>query len=62
MWDYGVGKYFFGAVLAALALLSLMVASHAHGGVFYWAGIGFFAVCVLMVFTLIGKYAGNPDA
>ena len=61
MWDYGVGKYFFGAVMCALAILSLMVASNAHGGFFHWAGLVFFGVCVLFVFTLIGRYVGNDS-
>ena len=47
--------------MCALAILSLMVASNAHGGFFHWAGLVFFGVCVLFVFTLIGRYVGNDS-
>jgi hypothetical protein len=49
----GTGNWIFGGVVAVLGLIGLFVAAHAHGEVFYWAGIALFVFSALLVMATI---------
>ena len=53
--DGGDGKWIFGALMAALGLLGLFMASRAGDEAFYWTGLAVFLFGVIAVFGLIGK-------
>ena len=40
-------------LLGVFAILSLIVAGGGHGGLQYWGGLGFFVLCVLLMFYAV---------
>ncbi len=49
-----------GAVMGAIALFGLMLASQAHEGAFYWFGLALFALGVIAIFGMILRATGQP--
>lgn len=54
-----VGTWVLGAVMGALALLGLGLASAARDDVFYGTGLALFLFCVLFIFGLIHRHVGR---
>jgi hypothetical protein len=57
-----LAAYITGAVMGALSLIGLFLASRAHDGTFYLFGLLLFLFGVLYVFALIHKHTGHPPA
>lgn len=51
--------FILGGLFALFGLGGLFVASRAEEGAAYWAGLGFFAFCILLVFALISESGKN---
>jgi len=49
----GTESWIFGGLVGLLGLIGLLVAAHAHGEVFYWAGIALFVFSTLLVMATI---------
>ncbi|MCB9957885.1 MAG: hypothetical protein H6843_04635 [Rhodospirillaceae bacterium] len=49
-----------GALIAALGLLALFMASRAHDDMMYFFGLMIFGFAVLFDFGLIARYVGRP--
>ena len=49
----GTGNWIFGGLVGVLGLVGLMVAAHAEGEVFYWAGIALFVSATGFVMATI---------
>jgi hypothetical protein len=54
-----IGTWVLGAVMGALSLLGLGLASAAHDDVFYGTGLALFLFCVLFIFSLIHRHVGR---
>ena len=54
------GKWVFGAVMGAISVLGLFMASRAADETFYWTGLAFFVFGVIAIFSLIGRAYGPP--
>ena len=54
------GKWVFGAVMGAIGVLGLFMASRAADQTFYWTGLVFFVFGVIAIFGLIGGAYGPP--
>lgn len=48
-----IWSWIVGAALTILGLFGLLIASRTEAETMYWAGIGIFVACVLIVFGLI---------
>ena len=46
-------------LLGVFALASLFVAAGGHGNFQYWSGLGFFVVCILLVFYAVHQMTGD---
>ncbi len=55
-----MGQYVFGAAMGLLALVGLFLASRAHGGALYYAGLALFALGVGVNYWLIARNTGHP--
>lgn len=53
------GGWALAVVMGVLALLGLVMASHAQDGVFYGTGLGLFIFGVLFIFVLIKQNVGR---
>jgi len=58
-----IEKFVLGGVLGLFALISLFVAARHGEGASYWGGLGFFAICIGLIFYQITRVKhGNGDA
>ena len=55
-----VGRWVFGAIMGAIGVLGLFMASRAVDQTFYWTGLIFFLFGVIAIFVLIGRAYGPP--
>ena len=55
-----MGQYVFGAAMGLLALVGLLLASRAHDGMFYFAGLLLFALGIGFNYWLIARNTGHP--
>ncbi len=46
-------------LLGVFAILSLIVAAGGHHNFQYWSGLGFFVVCILLVFYAVHQMTGG---
>ncbi len=58
----GTGIWIFGGVTGILGLFGLMVASHAHEAVFYWAGLVLFVFATFLVLATIKQGFDRQEA
>jgi hypothetical protein len=54
-----MGTWVLSAAVGVLSLVGLFVASRAHDGALYWAGLAVFAAGVAVIFWLIAKHTGH---
>ena len=57
-----IEKFVLGGVLALFALISLFVAARHGEGASYWGGLGFFAICVGLIFYQITRVKHDNGA
>ncbi len=59
-----IEKFVIGGVLGLFAIISLFVAARHGEGASYWGGIGFFAICIGLIFYQISgaRHSSGGDA
>ncbi|MDQ7250695.1 hypothetical protein [Dongia sedimenti] len=57
-----IEKFVLGGVLGLFALISLFVAARHGEGASYWGGLGFFAICIGLIFYQITRVRHHNDA
>jgi hypothetical protein len=57
-----IEKFVLGGVLGLFALISLFVAARHGEGASYWGGLGFFAICIGLIFYQITRVQHHNDA
>ena len=58
-----IEKFLLGGVLGLFALISLFVAARHGEGASYWGGLGFFAICIGLIFYQLTRVRyDNNDA
>ena len=50
-----------GAVMGLIGFFGLLLASRAHGGVFYYFGLALFALGIVYIYGMIVRATGQPQ-